>query len=250
MNHVNDFPFERNRYFYGKLLTVRDFEVEQRYHCSKRALLNRLLHGSGVVCGLGVYNLDDLSIMVDSGVGIDGLGREIVLDGSVVKKLSAIEGQLGASGTGVAGILAALSLPLLDWGAQVTATEQQLAALDQARANYTKTLLAALEQTENAITGITTSQSRADALQRALTAAESAADLAMQQYSAGLTDYQTVLNTQRTLYSVRENEQSNKADLATQLIALYRAMGGGWKPAVATKAADTTPRATDNETAG
>lgn len=157
---------------------------------------------------------------------------------------------LGASGTGVAGILAALSLPLLDWGAQVTATEQQLAALDQARANYTKTLLAALEQTENAITGITTSQSRADALQRALTAAESAADLAMQQYSAGLTDYQTVLNTQRTLYSVRENEQSNKADLATQLIALYRAMGGGWKPAVETKAADTTPRATDNETAG
>ena len=122
--------------------------------------------------------------------------------------------------------------------------------MDQARANYTKTLLAALEQTENAITGITTSQSRADALQRALTAAESAADLAMQQYSAGLTDYQTVLNTQRTLYSVRENEQSNKADLATQLIALYRAMGGGWKPAVETKAADTTPRATDNETAG
>ena len=52
----------------------------------------------------------------------------------------------------------------------------------------------------------------------------------MQQYSAGLTDYQTVLNTQRTLYTVRENEQSNKADLATQLIALYRAMGGGWMP--------------------
>ena len=33
MNHANFFPFERNRYFYGKLLTVRDFEVEQRYHC-------------------------------------------------------------------------------------------------------------------------------------------------------------------------------------------------------------------------
>ena len=30
MNHANFFPFERNRYFYGKLLTVRDFEVEQR----------------------------------------------------------------------------------------------------------------------------------------------------------------------------------------------------------------------------
>ena len=177
------------------------------------------------------------------------MASDLNLSGNLGTQAATIS-TLGASGTGVAGILAALSLPLLDWGAQVTATEQQLAALDQARANYTKTLLAALEQTENAITGITTSQSRADALQRALTAAESAADLAMQQYSAGLTDYQTVLNTQRTLYSVRENEQSNKADLATQLIALYRAMGGGWKPAVETKAADTTPRATDNETAG
>jgi len=171
------------------------------------------------------------------------------LSGNIGTKAATIT-TLGASGTGVAGILAALAFPLLDWGAQVTATEQQLAALDQARANYTKTLLAALEQTENAITGITTSQSRADALQRALTAAESAADLAMQQYSAGLTDYQTVLNTQRTLYSVRENEQSNKADLATQLIALYRAMGGGWKPTTENGAAETEPQTTDNGTAG
>ncbi len=53
MNNANLFPFERNRYFYGKLLTVRDFEVEQRYHSGKRALLNRLVHGAGVVCGLG-----------------------------------------------------------------------------------------------------------------------------------------------------------------------------------------------------
>lgn len=156
---------------------------------------------------------------------------------------------LGASGAGIAGIVAALSLPLLDWGTQVTATEQQLAALDKARANYTKTLLSALEQTENAIVGITTAQSRADALERALAAAESAAELAMQQYSAGLTDYQTVLNTQRTLYTVRGDEQSNKADLATQLIALYRAMGGGWK-AEATQKSEaehnfkTTPTAT------
>lgn len=156
------------------------------------------------------------------------------LTGSIGTQAATIT-TLGASGAGIAGIVAALSMPLLDWGAQVTATEQQLAALDKARAGYTSTLLSALEQTENAITGITTSQSRADALERALAAAESAAELAMQQYSAGLTDYQTVLNTQRTLYTVRENEQSNKADLATQLIALYRAMGGGWKPEAAQK---------------
>lgn len=158
---------------------------------------------------------------------------------------------LGASGTGIAGIVAALSMPLLNWGEQVTASEQKLAALDLARASYTKTLLAALEQTENALTGITTAQNRADALQRALMAAESAADLAMQQYRAGLTDYQTVLNTQRTLYTVRENEQSNKADLATQLIALYRAMGGGWTPAQESRTETTQNASVDTtNTAG
>ena len=50
--------FERNRYFYGKLLTVRDFEVEQRYFIEKQRLINRLIHGVGVVCGLKVEKID------------------------------------------------------------------------------------------------------------------------------------------------------------------------------------------------
>ena len=46
--------FERNNYFYGKLLTVRDFELEQRYHNAKLELANRLGLGSGILCGLTV----------------------------------------------------------------------------------------------------------------------------------------------------------------------------------------------------
>src|SRR3970282_1579003 len=42
----------RNRYFYGKLLTERHFDLEQRYFNRKRWLLNRLTLGSGVICGL------------------------------------------------------------------------------------------------------------------------------------------------------------------------------------------------------
>ena len=93
MNHANFFPFERNRYFYGKLLTVRDFEVEQRYHCSKRALLNRLLHGAGVVCGLGVTASDESTLMIESGVALDYQGREIVLPETLFRKLQMLEGQ-------------------------------------------------------------------------------------------------------------------------------------------------------------
>ena len=46
MNNSNFFPLERNRYFYGKMLTARDFETEQRYFNNKRRLLNRTLYGA------------------------------------------------------------------------------------------------------------------------------------------------------------------------------------------------------------
>ena len=93
MNNANFFPFERNRYFYGKLLTVRDFEVEQRYHCTKRELLNRLIHGAGVVCGLGVTASDESTLMIESGMALDYQGREIVLPEPLFRKLQMLEGQ-------------------------------------------------------------------------------------------------------------------------------------------------------------
>ncbi|UUZ78889.1 hypothetical protein LJK88_26850 [Paenibacillus sp. P26] len=86
------FPFERNRYFYGKSLTVRDFESEQKYFNDKRRLLNRLLFGGGVVAGLQVVAVDDKSVSVQSGLALDGLGREIIVSSPVTLKLSMMEG--------------------------------------------------------------------------------------------------------------------------------------------------------------
>ena len=86
------YPFERNRYYPGKMLTTADFQAEQSYHINKLRFMNSLMYGSGIVCGCGVVNLDDLSILIESGVVIDGSGREIIIDTSLVKKLSAIEG--------------------------------------------------------------------------------------------------------------------------------------------------------------
>src|SRR5688500_4793888 len=70
----------RNRYFYGKLLDVMHLEMEQTYFNSKRALINRLVIGPGVVCGLDVELSDDgKSVVVLPGVAIDRCGREIVV---------------------------------------------------------------------------------------------------------------------------------------------------------------------------
>lgn len=85
-------PFERNRYYAGKVLTSTDFMAEQQYMNNKRRFINNLMFGSGVVCGLSVFNLDDLSILVESGVAMDQQGREIVIEKSVVHRLSSIEG--------------------------------------------------------------------------------------------------------------------------------------------------------------
>lgn len=86
------YPFERNRFFYGKLLTVRDFEAEQKYFNDKRRLLNRLTLGEGVVSGLNVVAIDDLTVSVEPGLAIDSYGREIVVGFPVTQKLSMIDG--------------------------------------------------------------------------------------------------------------------------------------------------------------
>ena len=93
MSNADFFPLERNRYFYGKLLTVRDFELEQRYHRSKSQLLNRLRFGAGVVCGLGVAASDDTTLLIESGMALDYQGRMVVLEEPLLRKLQMIEGQ-------------------------------------------------------------------------------------------------------------------------------------------------------------
>ncbi len=92
MDNKQLFPFERNRYYVGKLLTSADFHAEQTYMGNKRRFLNEMLFGPGIVCGLGVYALDDVSLMIESGVALDSSGRELVLDTSVVRKLNTIKG--------------------------------------------------------------------------------------------------------------------------------------------------------------
>ena len=72
--------FVRNRYFYGKLLDVQHFDAEQTYFKEKRWLLNRLVTGYGVICGLNVgFTNDHKQLWVDPGVAIDKAGREIVV---------------------------------------------------------------------------------------------------------------------------------------------------------------------------
>ncbi len=92
MKNANLFPFERNKYYYGKLLSVDDFELEQKYVNDKRRMQNRFLFGAGVVAGLYVVQVDEQTISVESGLAFDSWGREMVVDVPVIKKLSLLDG--------------------------------------------------------------------------------------------------------------------------------------------------------------
>ena len=92
MNNRRYYSFERNNYFYGKLLTSRDFEDEQNYMNNKRRLINRVRHGAGIVYGLDVVAVDESSVVIQSGLALDSSGREIVVPSTQVVKLSTIRG--------------------------------------------------------------------------------------------------------------------------------------------------------------
>ena len=92
MKNDKIYPFTRNRYFYGKLLTVRDFEIEQRYFNDKRRMTNRLSVGTGILSGLDVVAVNDRTISIDPGIAIDGFGREIIVSLPAMHMLSDLEG--------------------------------------------------------------------------------------------------------------------------------------------------------------
>lgn len=92
MYNIKFFPFERNNYFKGKVMSAESFKAEQLYINDKRRLINRLAGGFGIVCGLDTVAVADDKISVEAGVCIDGLGREIVVPSPYVVKLSALKG--------------------------------------------------------------------------------------------------------------------------------------------------------------
>ena len=67
----------RNNYFPGKKLTPNSFSVEQRYHRERRKLINRSVHGWGVVYGFGV-TIANARLAITTGLAFDRAGRELL----------------------------------------------------------------------------------------------------------------------------------------------------------------------------
>jgi multidrug efflux system outer membrane protein len=106
--------------------------------------------------------------------------------------------------------------------------EVQSALQEQALIQYEATVLGALEEVENALVAYSEVQQRRDRLLRATQAAEEAVRLAQQKFQAGLTDFNNVLDAQRSLLSFQEQLAQTEGTVTSNLVRLYKALGGGW----------------------
>ena len=125
-------------------------------------------------------------------------------------------------------LLAGISVPLFDGGAAKSQVLAQEAALEQARASYQAVVLTALKDVDDALVALKGDQARQLHLQAAAEAAGHADLLAQHRYSSGLIDFQTVLLTQRSLLTAQDSVASTSADLSSDHVRLYKALGGGW----------------------
>lgn len=106
--------------------------------------------------------------------------------------------------------------------------ELQRGVTDEAYAAYKQIVLVALQDTETALVNFTSQQQRRVSLAQAVEANKTAVDLSMQLYSNGKTDFLNVLSAQRQLFLSEDALVQSEANVSTSLVALYKALGGGW----------------------
>ena len=129
---------------------------------------------------------------------------------------------------GVYALGAGLTAPIFNAGrikAHITAAD---ARLDHVAANYEKTFLLALEDTENAYVAHIAALERRDQLVRAETAAERSHTHAQAFYQRGAADFLSVLDAQRTRLSTSDERTKAETAVRVALVSIYRAFGGGW----------------------
>ncbi len=122
----------------------------------------------------------------------------------------------------------AVTWPIFDAGRIRWNIEIQKAVQEQALLNYEKSILTALKDVETALSAYSKELQHNRLIAQAAANNRRAVDLSMQLYTSGKTDFLNVLNAQRSLFVSEDALAQSTNTLITDLIALYKALGGGW----------------------
>ena len=162
------------------------------------------------------------------GVATAQLYPQLNLAGSLDIDASHLKG-LGYWANNVWSVGPSITWPIFAGGKIVAGIDVQNALQEQALLTYKQTVLTALQDVENALVAYGKEQQRRTALVLAVAANQQAFDLSTQLYKQGQTDFLNVLNAERSLFGAQNALVQSNTNIATDLTALYKALGGGWE---------------------
>jgi len=149
-----------------------------------------------------------------------------------------LTGLLGRTATSPAGLTLGLGnfffggvgirLPIFNGGRIRSNIRAQDARLDQAILIYEDTVRHSFEEVENSLTAYEREREQRTKLERAVAHNRRAVDLSKELYTAGLSDFLSVLEAQKSLYASEDELAQSEARVSTNLVAVYKALGGGW----------------------
>ncbi len=156
------------------------------------------------------------------------IGFETSRDGGIQSN-NADAGDLFSSDSVTYTVGPTVSWPIFNYGRLRNNVRVQDARFQQAALNYQNTVLEAAREVEDALAAYLRSQTRVGYLTDSVGDARRSVELALVQYRQGSTTYQRVLDTQRFLVQQEDQLAGTKGDVALNLVATYKALGGGWE---------------------
>ena len=124
---------------------------------------------------------------------------------------------------------ASFAWPFLNYGRIINNVRVQDSRLQQALVNYQETVIQASREAEDAMVVLNGTREQVDILGEGVVSAQRSNELSTLRYREGFSDYQRVLDSQQSLFSQQQRLVSAHGTSVRSLIALYKALGGGWE---------------------
>ena len=176
----------------------------------------------------------------DIGVAVANFYPSVKLSGSLGLqaiqpwKMFNIDARNYAVGPGV-------TIPIFEGGQLKATLELRKAQQQEAAITYQKTVLSAWHEVDNALTAYQTEQARRDQLIQAVAQNQRALGLAQSRYQEGVADFLQVLTAQQNLLSTQQQLALATTNVSANLVALYKALGGGWETQLPAANDDLSP---------
>ena len=178
------------------------------------------------------------SATAEIGVAKADFYPRIMLSGSA--SLQALQfDQLGNWASHQFAVGPSLTLPIFEGGLLRGTLNLRQEQQQEAAVNYQRTVLSAWHEIDNALTAYSTEQQRRSQLQASVVDNQRALALAQAQYKGGIVSFLQVLTAERSLLSAQQDLAESTTEISTNLVSLYKALGGGWE---ATYPDNDTPR--------